>query len=257
MLVILTAQHHLYEFDLLQCRLSDWSKRNPFSKFPEQFREIRDRAVGCLLHENSRWQRLWVWGVSWVYMFDMSQDMASAALNLKANADPAVPSLLPSKKRKRRDNGAGGPTRLKDTEGLLFDDSTPSKAEQAPAGDKRMANGGQDDSDDNDLEWEPSTNTKSADDADGLDQDKPISEEGRPKYWCTFKYRPIFGIVSIGEDLGEPESDTDTKRRRLANGSATVAEAEGVESNAVEVAIVERPVWDLDLPPRFEIRYTE
>jgi U3 small nucleolar RNA-associated protein 4 len=43
-------------------------------------------------------------------------------------------------------------------------------------------------------------------------------------WWHTLKYRPILGIVPIGADDG---------------------------SRAPEVVLVERPSWDLDLPPRF------
>ena len=43
-------------------------------------------------------------------------------------------------------------------------------------------------------------------------------------WWHTFKYRPILGIVPVSGD------DT---------------------AHAPEVVLVERPSWDLDLPPRF------
>jgi U3 small nucleolar RNA-associated protein 4 len=44
----------------------------------------------------------------------------------------------------------------------------------------------------------------------------------RENWWHTFKYRPILGIVPIGD-----------------------------RSTPLEVVLVERPPWDLDLPPKF------
>jgi U3 small nucleolar RNA-associated protein 4 len=48
--------------------------------------------------------------------------------------------------------------------------------------------------------------------------------EARPHDWHTFKYRPIMGVVLVGED-----------------GEA-----------GPEVAVVERPAWEAGLPGRFE-----
>jgi U3 small nucleolar RNA-associated protein 4 len=42
------------------------------------------------------------------------------------------------------------------------------------------------------------------------------------QWWHTYKYRPIMGIVPIGSERAE-----------------------------LEVVLVERPTWDMDLPPRY------
>jgi U3 small nucleolar RNA-associated protein 4 len=49
-------------------------------------------------------------------------------------------------------------------------------------------------------------------------------ETENPKWFMTFKYRPILGIVPVTAKEGQP----------------------------VQVGLIERPVWDLKLPPRFE-----
>jgi U3 small nucleolar RNA-associated protein 4 len=51
--------------------------------------------------------------------------------------------------------------------------------------------------------------------------------EAKPSDWHTFKYRPIMGVVLIGEGEGEG----------------------GV---GPEVAVVERPAWEAGLPGRWE-----
>jgi U3 small nucleolar RNA-associated protein 4 len=52
----------------------------------------------------------------------------------------------------------------------------------------------------------------------------PKAEREPPKWFMTFKYRPILGMVPVAAE----------------------------EGRAVQVALIERPVWDLKLPPRFE-----
>jgi U3 small nucleolar RNA-associated protein 4 len=48
-----------------------------------------------------------------------------------------------------------------------------------------------------------------------------------PRWWHTYKYRPIMGCVVIGEASND-------------NGGS-----------GLEVALVERPIWEADLPPRY------
>jgi len=59
-----------------------------------------------------------------------------------------------------------------------------------------------------------------------------VREKKDEPWWFTFRFRPILGVVSLhdGEWAREIEEKTDT---------------------VMEVVLVERPVWDLDLPPRF------
>ena len=57
--------------------------------------------------------------------------------------------------------------------------------------------------------------------------------------WHTYKYRPILGVVALGiEACAEFQS--------VSNGGDVYAARRGAE-----VALVERPMWDLDLPPRY------
>jgi U3 small nucleolar RNA-associated protein 4 len=54
---------------------------------------------------------------------------------------------------------------------------------------------------------------------------KEVADIPAPNYWHTFKYRPILGLCLIGESS---EGDI-----------------------GPEVAIVERPIWEADLGPRY------
>ena len=59
---------------------------------------------------------------------------------------------------------------------------------------------------------------------EGEEGEEKEKEDRGSHYWKTFKYRPILGMCVIGE---------------------------GSEENGPEVAIVERPIWEADLPPRY------
>ena len=64
--------------------------------------------------------------------------------------------------------------------------------------------------------------------AAGAGIDVSGSSSRRRRWWCTYKYRPILGMVPIGVREGE--------------------DGEGGEDdgNPLEVVLVERPVWDLE-----------
>ncbi|KAG9783910.1 WD40 repeat-like protein, partial [Aureobasidium melanogenum] len=77
-LIAVTATHQLVEFDVLTSKLSDWSRRNPSKFLPVEFTRLKDRVVGCFWDSTSRekrGERLWLYGTTWVFMFDVSQDL--------------------------------------------------------------------------------------------------------------------------------------------------------------------------------------
>jgi len=69
-----------------------------------------------------------------------------------------------------------------------------------------------------------------------------------PASWHTFKYRPILGIVPLDEYVEEGE-DRSIVESDGVNGGPVDDSGTGF---GVEVALVERPLWDLDLPPRYQ-----
>lgn len=222
-LLVLTAQHELYEFDLLEGRLTPWSKRNPTSLLPGHFQKIRDRAMGSMWHSSGKLQRWWLYGSNWMFMLDLSQDFA------EAKEEPHLEhTIIPeTKKRKREDeSGAGGKKPRSELEGLepqveKFVDGRRVGAVERETKKPLILNGvaNEEDSEEEDSEY------------DGLDavfdrdENKPQRRRngkvGRPASWCSFGYRSILGMVDIGSTDG-----------------------------CLETVIVERPVFDLDLPPR-------
>ena len=267
-LIVLTANHELLEFEVLKGKLSDWSRRNPTSSLPQDFRTVRDRAMGCLWDvsraPNAR-ERLWLYGGAWVWMFDLTKDFPMSS-----------PNGIPPKAALEYENGQAGSKRkrahdhdeekrnlTKDTSGA---GSKMEAFQQAVSTTRRVrqrigASGEgatwitpesahDDASDDEALALNGKTDTTALgrvrrglpalNDDDNKECDTGTTEEPetkvlvngttkqkqKPSWWCTYKYRPILGIVPIGSR----QAGTD---------------------DPIEAVIVERPAWDLDLPSRF------
>jgi U3 small nucleolar RNA-associated protein 4 len=245
-LLVVSAEHRLYHFEVLTGRLSDWSRRNPPSSYPSQFRLLDGPVKGCIWDVGEKKNRVWLYGEKWLFMFDLLKDFSlsgSSELTNGAGEDAAA-----SKKRKRdqakelsRKSNSGAGDAVPDSE--------------APVTKMRKYNGGNAD-ESSGLAWIDlnNINHQAADIIEGLEDkhqalaslrrsegssgDRAVNGEqssegkevgsgeekrrGHEPWWHTFKYRPILGIVPVGGD-----------------------------SQALEVVIVERPAWDLDLPPRF------
>ncbi|KAK5692911.1 U3 small nucleolar RNA-associated protein [Elasticomyces elasticus] len=216
---VMTARHQMYEFDVLAGKLSDWSRRNPTAVLPNDFRTIKDRAVGAVWDTAGQGERVWLYGTTWVFMLNVGADLA----------DANTMALVTTKKRKRASK----------------DDKTQSKQlkPSSGAGDRvidnlslsgpdliqRTDNGQVVEIDMNALDkTHPAAHDElnDADDLAGLQlarlrsSDKTGEHNGQRTWWSTFKYRPILGMVPLenGVHLGGSEDDT------------------------LEVAIVERPM---------------
>ena len=140
------------------------------------------------------------------------------------------------------------------------------------------------DNDDSSEEGEDSgDDQQDADPRDLTQQDMDSAEtSGNPPHWHTFKYRPIFGIVPVGpaagpfadeedvpddDDIDVPDEgnddaaedadqedvmdvDIDLHAQVHKHGKA-VTRGQRNGRRRLEVVLVERPLWDLDLPPKF------
>ncbi|EXJ79318.1 hypothetical protein A1O3_08820 [Capronia epimyces CBS 606.96] len=76
--IAITATHQLVEFDVLSGKLSDWSRRNPSKYLPHEFTHLKDRVEGWFWdckNQEKKGERLWLYGSTWIFMFDISQDL--------------------------------------------------------------------------------------------------------------------------------------------------------------------------------------
>ena len=267
-LFVLTAENQMYEFNVLSGKMSDWSRRNPTSSLPREFRDLRDRAMGAVWDVQKQNERIWLYGVNWLWMFDLSRDLS--ALEEQDTKPPILngeggTNQLKRKRedheedtfaqRPRQDTGAGSKVsnselgirrKARKIEGAEAEGAQLLRLdrEQSPTSDEEdgfvlanesalvhlRGNGGEEDGKSGDEQLDRG-------EASANDDNRVVRRAGkdRPPYWHTFKYRPILGIVPLeGETDGEEEDDA-------GEGSP----------RAIEVALVERPLWDVDLPPQY------
>ncbi|KAK8196136.1 U3 small nucleolar RNA-associated protein [Zalaria obscura] len=248
-LLVVTALHQVYEFDMLAGKLTDWSRRNPTSTLPAEFRGIRDRCMGLVWDAEDR---AWLYGTTWVGMLDLSQDFSSFQRRSSIVATPAKSTNgndaaleLSSKKRKRMENerwaqleeqrkkikgssGAGDKIRGNERGGVP---TSIRRTEDGKVVEVDLDVKPRMDFDDEDVLAEESVgpldrmNDEEMDiDGEEQEQEQGLVDGQKRKWWCTYKYRPILGLVPIGDVRKEDGEDSD---------------------NPLEVVLIERPLWDL------------
>ena len=272
-LLVLTAENQIYEFNVLSGRISDWSRRNPTSNLPQEFRDLKDRAKSAVWDLRGPNERIWLYGVSWLWMFDLSQDLTPVIDGQKVGNVTNGSSKEVSLKRKRganneediesrprSDTGAG--SKFSNAELGIGIGSKMRKIDGTDGAEGRWIN--VDAEQDSFSEGEggyalakeldqtliklrrgdaeigglmPNHHIDSSTDADTSENDDTrfakIKDGKRPAYWHTYKYRPILGMVSLGGETGDEAAEDDDLPLGL------------------EVALVERPLFDMDLPPRY------
>jgi U3 small nucleolar RNA-associated protein 4 len=256
-LLLVSAAHQLYSFEVLAGRLSEWSRKNPPSTYPSQFRLLDNPTKGCTWDVTEKHQRVWLYGEKWLFMFDLAHDLplpgSVDVSTLASSIDDKGMTL--SKKRKRAsikdlsrktNSGAGGvaPNSESLVTKLRKFNSGPSDGSVTSTWiDLNKARGGADSDEEMEDKEQALTTIRRYAGEDGVSTSAQtlvnghsLSEEKNGEeseevvdrkhsaepWWHTFKYRPILGMVSVG-GKGQPH----------------------------EVVLVERPSWDLDLGPRF------
>ncbi|KAL0255078.1 U3 small nucleolar RNA-associated protein [Diplodia seriata] len=266
-LLAVTAYHQVYEFDILDGKMTDWSRRNPTSDFPAEFRGQRDRAMGCLWDINDTRQRLWLYGSNWLFMFDLATDFSDGSSGSDGVTNGGGGAESPLKKRKRgpaaeddalrkHTSGAGSkmPTREIEGAGRKYRKITGTDAAswvELQQGQEASEEEEDDEADSAETAQYEGSNALAIlrrGVSEGGDQTNDEADEGqlsalqRKSHWHTFKYRPVLGLVPISHDGGEGDAAA-AKSGKAKSGAAPAA--------PLEVVLVERPTWDLDLPPKF------
>ncbi|KAK7757077.1 U3 small nucleolar RNA-associated protein [Diatrype stigma] len=281
--------------------LTSWSRRNPVSRFPVEFRNIRDLVKGALWSGD----RVWLYGSNFLAMLDFTKDVATTTTNttpatieaagrrpaekgnqsstaLVAASNGQVQQQQGRKRKRGPDTGAGnkmdigalGPTKvvrhrgghkaeelsLERSRHAITPDPMDTDATSGPGEEEE-----EDDDDDDDSESGYSdeggarrgelallrrgggTATQQhqqggAAGASTSSSSSPSAGGGGLSFWCTYKYRPILGIVALSPsgDEGEEHVAPETETERTAARARTL-----------EVALVERPMWEVDMPDRY------
>jgi U3 small nucleolar RNA-associated protein 4 len=207
-----TGQWTVNLFHPLQGSLTPWSRRHPKKTLPAPFQDLLDLAKGCF------WQgpRVWIYGVSFLGMLDTSVDLPKPSDLPESEAEAA------GMKRKRTGYATGAGSKM-------------AQSNLVPHHVSRHVNGGADE----DIDMDDVT--RSDDEHEGVHSDDETadavghlvqarngrvgssgellqSNSQKKSWWMTYKYRPVFGVVALSE---------------------------------TEVVLVERPLWDVDMPDRF------
>lgn len=277
-LVVFTCEHQMYEFNVLSGSLSKWSRRNPSSNLPRNIRNLKDRAMGLIWDICGTRERIWLYGSSWLWMLDLSVDFPTVKGPGKQGADHYAPPRLDGvnnlKRRHKSDESdvEGGKTstgagdRIPRSElsmgiGRKFrkmEGPEASHSRWISADLKPVRTSGDDDDDyetanpsalldlrrgsDGNIITDNLAEDRVAEHRVAPDGERALARRGMRttrSSWGTHVYRDILGIVPLGGDaehrdeyVGQTLSSDDIPR-------------------GVEVALVERPLWEVDLPPRY------
>ncbi|KAJ4194698.1 U3 small nucleolar RNA-associated protein [Fusarium falciforme] len=217
-LLAITSSWSLLTFHPLQGSLTPWSRRHARKDLPAPVQDLLDLAKGVL------WQgsRAWIYGVSFLLMLDLAQDLPKPTVESEASDPTATPGKQGLKrKRTGPTSGAGG----KMEQGALV----PSQVRKHTAGQWE------------DIDMDDAPRAEDVDSDDEMDQADgelaqlrnrheesnnglEVAETGgeRKSWWMTYKYRPIFGVVPLSR-----------------------------ADQPLEVALVERPTWDVEMPESY------
>jgi U3 small nucleolar RNA-associated protein 4 len=214
-LLAITSSWNILAFHPQKGSLTRWSRQHPRKALPGPIQDLLDLAKGVI------WQglRVWVYGASFLFMLDMSQDLQDPAQ--QANGDQQGQQGI-KRKRTGASSGAGG----KMAQGNL----APHHIQKHVAGEWEDVD--MDDAPDmDDIDSEDETEDRptelarlrNADGSQGGGELVGASGQGY-KWWITYKYRPIFGLARLN-----------------------------TEDQPLEVAVVERPTWETDLPESYYV----
>ncbi|KAM3515414.1 hypothetical protein MY11210_000976 [Beauveria gryllotalpidicola] len=211
-LAAVTSSWNVVAFNVLQGSLTPWSRRHPRKALPAPVQDLSDLAKGAF------WQgsRLWIYGVSFLFMLDMSQDLPAP--------DKEVSEQLVQQgtKRKRTNptSGAGGRMEKEGLRPQQIRKYASNKWEDVDVDGPSTSGDVDNDSDDDMMDGADGelAQLRSAMDGSEALSGGAEDENGRKTWWITYKYRPVLGVVSFG---GQQDS--------------------------LELALVERPTWDIEM----------
>lgn len=225
--MVVTATGDVFEFEVLKGALSAWSRRNPTSAFPNAFTKLKDQARGCVWDVTESRERLWLYGVGWLFMLDLSRDFPPQSNGL-VNGIASGGKKRKRKGGKEEDSGAG--SMIPDSKlgtGMSRKMQRVIHEEVNESHDIEFSNTDAMDIDEDGDEDSPTLERlrRGGDHHESKDVESYNGNSEGDVYWYTFKYRPMLGMCVIGE-----------------GGNADIGP---------EVAIVERPIWEADLGPRY------
>lgn len=284
-LLIVTATHELREYSVLEAKLTDWSRRNPSKLLPEEFKLQRDRAMGCVWdlaatkegkrkgYEAAK-ERVWLYGASWLCMFDLAKDFPRPTVEEpNGHVEDSKALVVSNRKKRKRSEGttsaleskkgtsgaAGSKMRTSEQSGQVGSIRKPTASVRPDSRDPMVweeiqtRRDGAADLTDDDEDDDGYLDTAILFTKDGEVKGEALTKRQpgakiRPDFFITQRYRPILGIVPLSS--ARPDADVDDDDGGVAVAPRTELTTSRASSQ-IEVALIERPFWGLELPPRF------
>ncbi|KAJ9301862.1 hypothetical protein DTO271G3_728 [Paecilomyces variotii] len=294
-LMVVTSEHQLVEFDASKGKLSEWSRRNPKAYLPAEFTGVKDRAMGAVWDVLDGRERLWLYGTSWLWMFDLTQDFPSEKLDDHEDGQGSTDLVKTASHKRKRDleeeeayerkkqnSGAGDRiphsqadvsmgTKVRKIDGRdeaqgewislekrdrRGDDGDDYEHDEefiaeSEANLARLRRGSRQEENGADLSKRILNGTANGDtptpkkkaqarlDSPSQQQLVQVDTDGQQqpprRWWHTYKYRDLLGVVPLQKSGGDEDEDEDAED----------------DQGLLEVAVVERPMWDVDLPGRY------
>jgi U3 small nucleolar RNA-associated protein 4 len=204
----MTSSWNMHVFHPLQGSLTPWSRRHPRKALPAPVLDLIDPPKGVF------WQgsRVWIYGISFLVMFDLSQDLPQPA--------PGTGQVGLKRKRTGKNTGAGGKMALGNLAPQRVTKHLGNKEVDVDMDDVQPDDESNSDDDMGGTAGEELTqrNGGHASSSAGMDLAETTTGTQRSAWWMTLKYRPILGVVPLDEG---------------------------------EIALVERPIWDMEMPERY------
>ncbi|KFA72292.1 hypothetical protein S40288_02419 [Stachybotrys chartarum IBT 40288] len=216
-LLAITSSGNILSFFPRKGSLTPWARQHPRKALPAPIQDLLDLVKGVV------WQgpRMWAYGVSFLFMLDLSQDLDETRRAGDASSSLQARNGI-KRKRTGASSGAGGKMAVGNIvphqvqrvvngqwEDMELDD-TPSRTDDSDS--------------DAELEGRDAELTKLRNSTGAAQLSEQSGGDGERKaWWITHKYRPIFGIVPL---------DT-------------------TNASSLEVALVERPTWDVEMPDTY------
>ena len=221
LILITSKENHIIELHLTTGALSDWSRRNPPTHLPLDFRTLKSHATGTFF-ETSQWetkQRLWIWSANWLWMFDLLRDL---------------PEAKPRAEATRGTLGSGAGHKRVMTGGLVASGPTVNPPPPPPA--KTLIGGAATDS-----EWEG----EGYEDDEGASRAITLTSTHKRRgkrgtksaFWSSNRYKNMLGFLPVG-----------CREEILIKGEGW---KDGQVLEAMEMVVIERPMWDVKMPPKF------
>lgn len=285
-LVVVTSTHELVEYEVLQGKFSEWSQQNPKSHLPEEFTYIRDRVMGgfCDVFQGST--KLLLYGPSWMWIFDLTRNMpsptAAAATTTTTTTDLVKASNTQKRKRTVEDESKAERMKYNSGAGSLI----PASQATVSMGTKIRKIEGKNL---NDAEWvdveKHRHERQNDDDVDGTETGNPFLPTREPDFAHLRRELAddegsVKGLLTNGDDASKSLTNGTSHAVVVTDNTNTHGESDGKEPSpifwhshkfrdilgvvplgsqggisakeAVELAVVERPMWDLNLGDRWD-----